>query len=203
MHVYEFFGYAAGAIGVYLAIPHARNIRKLGHGNGVSLSYWLIMLLVGASWLSYGILVGSPSIALANLFGFFTSAMVVSALMQRGWLLWPLIVAAGAVWVFAFKLLPIEIITVALVVGTFSRLPQILRSIQNLRAGIASAVSMRSQYLGLVTMLLWEGYSFLSGKESLVITTTSGLIMVLIVIGLELAGRRRAQQLTPLLADEV
>lgn len=205
MHTYEFFGYAAGAIGVYLAIPQARNIRRLGHGQGVSLTYWLVMLLVGASWLSYGILVDAPSIAVSNLLGFFTSALVVSALMRRGWILWPILIVAGATWVLLFKMLPLEVITVALVVGTFSRIPQIFRSIQNLRNGVASAVSMRSQYLGLATMLLWEGYSFLSGKMSLVITTTSGLTMVLIVISLELAGSTRAKpkELSPVTADGV
>jgi uncharacterized protein with PQ loop repeat len=195
MHIYEFFGYAAGAIGVYLAIPQARNIRRLGHGEGVSLSYWLIMLVMMSSWLSYGILIDSPSIILSNLLGFFTTAMVVSALLKRGWLFWPMVVVAGAAWVLIFKLIPLEIITVVLVVGTFSRIPQIIRSVQNLRRRVASAVSMRSQFMSLTAMLLWEGYSFLSGKESLVITTTSGLTMVSIVIVLELAGRARANRI--------
>lgn len=203
MHVYEFFGYAAGAIGVYLAIPQARNIRKLGHGDGVSRSYWFIMMLMMASWLAYGILIDSPSIIASNVLGFFTSSLVVSVLINRGWIFWPVAMVAGTAWVFLFKMLPLEIVTVVLVVGTFSRVPQIIRSIQNLRGGVASAVSMRSQFMSLAAMLLWECYSLLSGKESLVITTTSGLTLVLIVIALELAGRRRAQQLAPALSDGV
>jgi uncharacterized protein with PQ loop repeat len=205
MHSYEFFGYAAGAIGVYLAIPQALHIRRLGHGEGVSLTYWLIMLVMMSSWLSYGLIIESPSIIASNILGFFTSALVVSALINRGWKFWAIAIVAGTAWVFLFKLVPLAIITVFLVVGTFSRVPQIIRSIQNLRGGVASAVSMRSQFMSLATMLLWECYSFLSGKQSLVITTTSGLTLVLVVIGLELAGRARARQqsLAPVAADGV
>jgi uncharacterized protein with PQ loop repeat len=197
MQVQELFGFAAGAIGVYMAIPQARHIRKLGHGEGVSLTYWSVLLLVGASWLSYGILIDSPSLIVSNVLGFTTSAMVVTALLQRGWVAWPVIFGLGAIWVLLFKLLPLSLITILLVAMTFNRVPQIIRSIQNLRSGVASAVSMKSQYFLFSAMLLWEIYSFMSGQVSLVVTTTTGMTLTSAVIVLELAGRRRASALAP------
>ena len=195
MQLQEFFGFAAGAIGVYMAVPQARHIRKLGHGEGVSLTYWSVLLLVGASWLSYGILINSPSLIVSNVLGFTTSAMVVTALVRRGWIAWPVIFALGAIWVLLFKLLPLGLITVLLVGMTFNRVPQIVRSVQNLRNGVASAVSMKSQYYLLSAMLLWEVYSFMSGHFSLVVTTTTGLTLTSAVIVLELVGRRKAAAL--------
>ena len=195
MQAQEIFGFVAGAIGVYMAVPQARNIRKLGHGEGVSLTYWAVLVMVNASWLGYGILLGSPSLIVSNVLGFTTSTMVVTALINKGWIAWPVIYGIGAVWVLAFKMLPIAVITVLLVAMTFNRLPQIYRSVQNLRAGVASAVSMRSQYYLFTAMILWEFYSFMSGHVSLVITTTTGLLLTSVVITLELAGRSKAARL--------
>ena len=195
MQLQEVFGFAGGAIGVYMAVPQARHIRKLGHGDGVSLTYWAVLLLVNASWLGYGLLIGSPSLIISNVLGFTTSTMVVTALLKKGWVAWLSVYAAGAVWMLLFKMLPLALITVLLVAMTFNRLPQIYRSIQNLRAGVASAVSMRSQYYLASAMVLWEVYSFLSGHISLVITTTTGLTLTTAVIALELAGRRKAARL--------
>lgn len=195
MQPHEILGFVAGAIGVYMAVPQARQIRRLGHGQGVSLTYWLVLMLVNASWLGYGLLIQAPSLIVSNILGFTTSAMVVTALLNRGWIMWPVLYAVGGAWVWLFAMLPIAVITVALIAMTFNRLPQIFRSIRNLRLGVSTAVSLRSQYYLLTAMVLWEVYSVLSNQPSLVITTTTGLTLTLTVIVLEIAVRRKADRL--------
>ncbi|MEN9715071.1 MAG: hypothetical protein RJA35_538 [Actinomycetota bacterium] len=196
MQPQEIFGFIAGAIGIYMAVPQALHIRKVGHGTGVSLGYWIILLFVNASWTAYALLVNSPSILFANGIGYLTSAMVVAALVKNNVIAWPVMLLAGAGWVWAFMKLPMSVIGVVLVVLTFSRIPQIIRSVRSYRAGISTAVSMRSQYIGLFTMLLWEGYSFASGLVQLVVTTTVGLTLTLTVLILELLGKRKAARLS-------
>lgn len=195
LQLQEIFGFIAGGIGVYTAVPQALHIRKLGHGTGVSLGYWITMLVVNASWFGYALLVSSPSIIFANGVGFITSGLVVAALLKRELIVWPIMLVAGALWCWGFLQLPMPIITVLLVALTFSRLPQLIRSVRSYRAGIETAVSLRSLYIGLVTMLLWEAYSFASGLIQLIITTTIGLTLTLTVLTLEILGKRKAARL--------
>ena len=202
MQLQEIFGFIAGGIGVYTAVPQALHIRKIGHGTGVSLGYWITMLVVNASWFGYALLVNSPSILFANGIGYITSGLVVAALLKREWLVWPVMLVAGAVWCWLFMMLPMSVITVVLVALTFSRLPQLIRSVRSYRAGIETAVSLRSLYIGLVTMLLWEAYSFASGLIQLVITTTVGLTLTLTVLVLEILGKRKAARLQAIAESE-
>ena len=202
MQLQEIFGFIAGGIGVYTAVPQALHIRKIGHGTGVSLGYWITMLVVNASWFGYALLVNSPSILFANGIGYITSGLVVAALLKREWLVWPVMLAAGAIWCWLFMMLPMAVITVVLVALTFSRLPQLIRSVRSYRAGIETAVSLRSLYIGLVTMLLWEAYSFASGLIQLVITTTVGLTLTLTVLVLEILGKRKAARLQAIAESE-
>ena len=202
MQLQEIFGFIAGGIGVYTAVPQALHIRKIGHGTGVSLGYWITMLVVNASWFGYALLVNSPSILFANGIGYITSGLVVAALLKREWLVWPVMLVAGAVWCWLFMMLPMAVITVVLVALTFSRLPQLIRSVRSYRAGIETAVSLRSLYIGLVTMLLWEAYSFASGLIQLVITTTVGLTLTLTVLVLEILGKRKAARLQAITESE-
>jgi uncharacterized protein with PQ loop repeat len=110
--------------------------------------------------------------------------------------------AAGAIWCWLFMMLPMAVITVVLVALTFSRLPQLIRSVRSYRAGIETAVSLRSLYIGLLTMLLWEAYSFASGLIQLVITTTVGLTLTLTVLVLEILGKRKAARLQAITESE-
>ncbi|MEN9737905.1 MAG: hypothetical protein RJA26_1138 [Actinomycetota bacterium] len=202
MQLQEIFGFIAGGIGVYTAVPQALHIRKIGHGTGVSLGYWITMLVVNASWFGYALLVNSPSILFANGIGYITSGLVVAALLKREWLVWPVMLAAGSIWCWLFMMLPMAVITVVLVALTFSRLPQLIRSVRSYRAGIETAVSLRSLYIGLLTMLLWEAYSFASGLIQLVITTTVGLTLTLTVLVLEILGKRKAARLQAITESE-
>jgi len=202
MHLQEIFGFIAGGIGIYTAVPQALHIRKIGHGNGVSLGFWITMLVVNASWFGYALLVNSPSIFFSNGIGYLTSGLVVAALLKREWLVWPVMLAGGVLWCWLFMMLPMAVIAVVLVALTFSRLPQLIRSVRSYRAGIETAVSLRSLYVGLLTMLLWEAYSFASGLVQLEITTTVALALTLAVLVLEILGKRKAARLQAISESE-
>lgn len=188
----EAFGFLGGALGVVVALPQALRIRKLGHGQGVSLTMWLITLVVNASWLGYGVLLQSPSLIISNIIGFATSSLVVAALLNRGWITWPAMYAAGALWLVLELQFSINVITGFLIVLTLYRLPQLIKSVQNLRRGLETAVSMKSLFVSLTALTCWMVYSVASGRPQLVLTTSSALAMTLAITTLEVLTARLA-----------
>ena len=182
----EIFGYIGGTLGVLMALPQALHIRRRGNGYGVSLTMWLLTLLVNASWLGYGIKLGSPSLVISNIVGFTTSAFVVSQLVNKGWWIWPAMYIIAAAWAGIEMSLPLEFTTVLLIALTFYRFPQILRSVKNLKAGKETSVSLRALFIGLGAISSWEVYSVLSGHPQLVLTTSIALTMTSTIVLLEL-----------------
>lgn len=190
----ELFGFLGGALGVSQALPQAIRIRRLGHGYGVSLVMWLATLLVNASWLGYGLMLHSPSIIISNAVAFITSSLVVAALLNRGWLAWPVMFAAGGFWLFLELQVSFNVITGFLVALTLYRLPQLIKSVRNLRAGKPTAVSLPGLLVGLGAICSWMVYSVLSGKSQLILTTGTAMAMTLTIVTLELITLRIAKQ---------
>lgn len=181
----EIFGFLGGALGVSQALPQAIRIRRLGHGYGVSLAMWIATLVVNASWLGYGLMLHSPSLIISNIIGFSTSSLVVGALLNKGWVAWPVMFAAGAAWLFLELQVSFEVLTGFLIVLTLYRLPQLIKSVRNLRAGRPTAVSLPGLLVGLSAIGSWMVYSVLSGKNQLILTTGSALLMTLAIVTLE------------------
>ena len=186
----EVFGFLGGTLGVVVALPQALRIRQLGHGYGVSLVMWLITLLVNASWLGYGIMLQSPSLIISNIVGFFTSSLVVAALLRKGWLAWPVMYGAGALWLLLELQFSLNVITGFLILLTLYRLPQLIKSVKNLREGRETAVSMRSLFVSLTALACWMIYSLASGRPQLVLTTSTALAMTLAITTLEVITAR-------------
>lgn len=198
----EVFGFLGGALGVVVALPQALRIRKLGHGQGVSLVMWLITLVVNASWLGYGIILQSPSLVISNIIGFATSSLVVAALLNRGWMTWPAMYLAGGLWLLLELQFSINAITAFLIALTLYRLPQLIKSVKNLRLGLESAVSMKSLFVSLSALTCWMIYSVASGRPQLVLTTSSALVMTLAITTLEIFTARLASKRAALIAVE-
>ena len=81
MHPVEILGFIGGAIGIFIGLPQALHVRKLGHGEGVSLSAWSLMFAMYCAWAFYGIRISSPSAALSNFITLLVVAGVVIALI--------------------------------------------------------------------------------------------------------------------------
>jgi uncharacterized protein with PQ loop repeat len=85
----EIFGFIGGALGTLQGVPQAWRIYRMKTGYGVSISSWILMLVRMSTWMGYGWLMASPSIAVSNFIGALTSALVVAAMRPhrlRAWL---------------------------------------------------------------------------------------------------------------------
>lgn len=186
----EAFGFVGGAMSMMQALPQARRVRALGHGRGVSVGAWVLTFVANTTWLGYGIKILSPSLTLTNLIAGGLSATVLLVLLDesaRPKLLLPL---GGVVALSLVQVVPEAVVSLLLVSLTLSRMPQALQSYRNRRDGVRSAVSMGSVMLSIGGLFCWEGFSILSGRPFLVLTTSTALALALCIAYLELSSRR-------------
>jgi uncharacterized protein with PQ loop repeat len=175
----EICGFIGGAIGVGTALPQVLRIRKLGHTQGLALSPWVLMLIQFAAWSGFGVKAASPSILIANVLTFFTTALVVTAITKNDLKTWAVIVSAGAL-IGAFVIYGPALITdIALIALTASRLPQLAKSWLNRNSRTSTAVSISSLVVALVSMAFWMAYAVLTSSYLIVITTTVAICITL------------------------
>lgn len=186
----ELLGFLAGGIGMFYGLPQARSIRAAGHGEGVSLAGWVLMFAVSASWASYGVSIGAPSVIITNTIAGLVNASVVIALVghERRPLLWLPAFAAG-VLVFVL-VMPAAVVSALLISLVFAQAPQILESYRSVREGRATVVSLNAMLVSILSLLCWGGYALLSDRPLMILTTALALAVSLSITALELLARR-------------
>lgn len=186
----ELLGFIGGGIGMFFGLPQARRIRAVGHGEGVSLTGWVLMFAVSASWASYGVSIGSPSVIITNTIAGMVNGSVVIALVgyERRPLLW-LPVFAAAVLGFVL-VMPEAVVSALLIALVFAQTPQILESFRSVREGRVSVVSLNAMLVSIVSLLCWGGYAILSERHLMMVTTSLALAVNLSITALELLARR-------------
>lgn len=186
----EVFGFAGGAMSMVQALPQARRVRALGHGRGVSTGTWVLTFAANATWLGYGIQLSSPSLIITNLVSAALVSSVLLVLLDTSWRPRLVLPVAGLAAATVVQVLPEAVVSLLLVSLTLSRVPQARQSYRNRRDGVASAVSMSSVLLSVGGLLCWEGFSILSGRPFLLLTTSTALALSLAIAYFELSGRR-------------
>ena len=186
----ELLGFLAGGIGMFYGLPQARSIRAAGHGDGVSLAGWVLMFAVSASWMSYGVSIGAPSVIFTNTFAGIVNASVVIALVghERRPLLWLPAFAAG-ILVFVL-VMPDFVVSAVLIALVFAQAPQILESYRSVRDGRDTVVSLNAMLVSILSLLCWGGYAILSERHLMIWTTSLALAVNLSITVLELLARR-------------
>ena len=188
----EFVGFAAGTLGMVQAYPQVRRVRSLGHGLGVSLAMWVLTIVVNAVWCGYGIRTGSPSVTITNIVAAALSGSVVVQLTGSGARTWLQLTVFASVITALAMVLPMGIVSSILVALTASRVPQLLQSYRNFRAGMSSAVSLGSLTVAVLSLLGWSVFAVLESRGLMIITASIGLAINIGIVALELAARRGA-----------
>ncbi len=191
MAAVEWLGFLGGGIGIFFGLPQVRQVRAVGHGQGVSLLTWIMLFAGAASWAGYGIRIGSISVTVTNVAAAVINGCVVVTVHGRGRkpLLW---LAALTVGLLVFVLTtPGPLVSTLLVMLMFGQVPQVYQSSRNVREQLPSAVSLTALRISLLSLLCWEVYALVAHSGVILVTTTMGLVMNLTIIALEM----RAQHL--------
>jgi uncharacterized protein with PQ loop repeat len=150
------------------------------------------MLVLFAAWTSFGFKVASPSIMVANLLTFFTTALVVVAITGNTFKSWSLILLVGpAAGLFVFYG-PVVLVNLVLVLLTAARLPQLIRTWPNRATAKVTAVSIPSLVVALTSMVFWMGFALLTENGLVVVSTTVSLAITLLTALVELRIAKRA-----------
>jgi len=188
----EIFGFIGGFIGIATGLPQMLRIRRLGHADGLELSPWVLMLVLFAAWTSFGFKVASPSIMVANLLTFFTTALVVVAITGNTFKSWSLILLVGAGAGLFVLYGPVVLVNLILVLLTAARLPQLIRTWLNRATAKVTAVSIPSLVVALTSMVFWMGFALLTENGLVVVSTTVSLAITLLTALVELRIAKRA-----------
>lgn len=196
MNPVEFVGFLGGGIGLLQAVPQFVRVRRLGHGEGVSLSTWAMMFTVAASWCGYGLRIGANPVAFTNLAGAVLNGAVVIALLRTlrvpRWAPYVGLPVLAAVMIGLAQVLPLSVVSAFLVAMTLSRAPQVWASIQQRAHGERSAVSLTSLAITLTSLVCWGLWSFLARQPLVTLTTAIAMALTLTITAIELSGHRRA-----------
>lgn len=189
------FGFAGGIIGIATGLPQMLRIRaRGGNTDGLALSPWILMLATFASYSAYGLTANSPAIWICNILTFFTTALVVTAVLGNGAKVWAAIIVGGLVTGVIMTVLPSLIIQVILAALTANRLPQLVRTWLNRKTAMVSAVSIPSLAVALTSGLCWVGYALFMHDNYIVFTSLLATSITLSTALLEAHIARLAKQ---------
>ncbi len=186
----EIFGFIGGALGIFFGLPQALRIRRLGHGRGLSLISWLLQLGVATSWATYGFDKNSPSLLATNMAAALINASVVWVILQnrlRSLLTITTLVAGVAGLVLT---LPASIASVLLISLVFAQSPQVFKSLKNIKIGKESAVSVVAMSVSALSGIFWIIYAVNIADPLLVLCNAIVLLNNILIIVLEIIGKR-------------
>jgi uncharacterized protein with PQ loop repeat len=187
----EVVGFIAGGIGIFFGLPQALRVRKLGHGRGVSLISWTLQFAVAASWATYGFDTKSPSIMLTNLVALLVNASVIMAILRNNVKSISLLIIYAAMWATLILSLPSAAVSTLLVALNFAQSPQVVKSFHNIRVGKDSAVSVTALSVSCFSILIWILYGFMADDSLIKVSALVALSINLLIIALELIGKRK------------
>ena len=202
LFIAEIVAFIGGALGMVQGIPQSWRIYRLRSGYGVSLSSWLLMLYRVAAWTGYGLLIGSPAAIGTNVVACITSAMVVVALLKQRHVAWLWLIPTSVLSAFLIMIFPAWLTWIVLLLFTLARLPQLLVSVQNMRRGKTTAVSISAIVLGASSMACWAFYGFVHEDSIILWTTGLAFVMMIATGALEVYTNKKAVEMQAKLAGE-
>jgi len=173
----ELCGFIGGTIGIAQGLPQVFRIRRLGHSNGVVLSPWILMCIMFAAWVGFGLRSGSPAIYVTNALTFLTTSLVVLSIRGKTFSTLALLVgiaAAASMFVFYGPELLTNVVLVAL---TGSRIPQLIKTWINRKSAVVTAVSIPALSIAMVSVGFWMAFAILE-QNYMVIGTSCVAISV-------------------------
>jgi len=173
----ELCGFIGGTIGIAQGLPQVFRIRRLGHSNGVVLSPWILMCIMFAAWVGFGLRSGSPAIYVTNALTFLTTSLVVLSIRGKAFSTVALLVGIAAAASMFVVYGPELLTNVVLVALTGSRIPQLIKTWINRKSAVVTAVSIPALSIAMVSVGFWMAFAILE-QNYMVIGTSCVAISV-------------------------
>lgn len=141
------------------------------------------------TWTGYGLRIESASVIVTNFLAGLLNAVVVAALVRRSRRPLLSLTALGAGIIGVVQFLPVAIVSGLLVVLTLARLPQVKESWDCRRAHQESAVSLRSLWVSVASLVCWEVWAVLVNRPIVNLTTSIALVLTLVILCFEILRR--------------
>jgi uncharacterized protein with PQ loop repeat len=189
MNPVEILGFIGGGLGVFVGVPQALQVRKLGHGKGVSLSAWTLMYAMYFAWAFYGIRIESPSAVISNIITVMVVSSVIYVLIDNpARAILSLFIIAVLVGLVILNF-PEPVVSGILIASVFSQLPQVRKSIANFRGNIESAVSTHALQIGITSVLFWIAYAIIQRIWLMLLTSAISITMSSLILFYETRKR--------------
>ena len=189
-----------GIGGVFLllimSVPQAWTIWRHRAATGVSGLTWGLFCLTFCLWLGYAVRVGNLMVAVSNLLGAASAAVLMIGL-ARAQGRRPLSPAAVGLAIAAATMLmlgllgPMPVIVTLLLLGPFVRAPQVVKSWRTLLHGTPSEVSRLTWWMSLLVGVIWMDYGLLFPDMLVAVASATVLILSIVVLALEYTAYRR------------
>jgi len=197
MHPVEILGFIGGGIGMFFGLPQVREVRRQGHGNGVSLVSWILLFGVSTSWAAYGFHLKSPSASITNIGAALIAGSLIVALVPKERKPILLLIVYAAALSALVLTLPSKLVSALLIALVFAQTPQVIKSYQNFRLKIRSAVSLNALAVSSTSVIFWIAYALLADIPLIAITSYIALSINLTIVTLEVLARRRSRIANP------
>ncbi|MEZ5136578.1 MAG: SemiSWEET family transporter [Acidimicrobiales bacterium] len=187
-------GAAAVGLELVFAWPQAVDAVRSPDVSGVSTVTATLMVLVGLSWLAYGVGVADPMVIVANLVMLSATLVIAGALARRRALAWRATATVVAVWALAIAAATVVWGTtgpavVGSIVGIGMGVPQAVHAV---RSGSVAGVAISSYVLLALLQGTWLLYGVLVGDAVIVVPNVIALPVSLGVLGILVRGRATA-----------
>jgi MtN3 and saliva related transmembrane protein len=80
----EIYGFIGGSLTTVALIPQVWHLYRLKSAHEISLPFTLMFLIGGAFWLAYGVVLGKPSVIIANAISLVLTAAMLAAKIKYG-----------------------------------------------------------------------------------------------------------------------
>lgn len=191
MNSVEILGFIGGGLGIFVGVPQSLQVRRLGHGKGVSLVSWTLMFAMYCSWAFYGLRIGSPSTAIMNTITLAVTTSVVVALVGNLPKAIAMLIGLVALDALIILKLPEAIVSALLIVSVFSQMPQVLKSYRNKRDSVRSAVSLQTLQIGITSVFFWITYAWFKHITVMVITSFIAITLSSTILYLEKTNKQK------------
>lgn len=191
----ELLGIIAAILDLSMSLPQTYKIWKNKNTDGVSLFTWLTLYTTFVAWTIYTYqqhIIATLGFVIA---AFFIGALLLPTIYKNRNTskikTYTIILGIPLLLIPFIYFAPAILITIFLLILTFNRIPQIIKSYKTYKSGEYSNVSIAAWILGLSANLCWLTYGILKPDINIILIPLMPILYDITILFFELIGNRK------------